>query len=94
MVGGGSLSPDIKDNPVAFQPDMDYYFRVIDKIKTVGRRTDLIPDPVAAHRKALILTRQADKLNPYPKPRGFVYKGRTRDEYDLWKAAQKNPRLW
>jgi hypothetical protein len=64
------------------------------KIKTVGRRTDLAPDPVAAHRKALVLARQADKMNPFPKPRGFIYKARTRLDYDLWKAAQKNPRLW
>lgn len=63
-------------------------------IKTVGRRREGVPDPVAAHRKALALARQLDKVNPYPRPRGFVFKARTRDDYEQWKAAQKNPRLW
>jgi hypothetical protein len=73
---------------------MDYSFCMLVRIKTVGRRTDLVPDAVTAHRQALTLARQTDKLNPFPKPRGFVFKARTRKEYDLWKAAQKNPRLW
>ena len=52
------------------------------------------PDAVASHRKALVLMRQLEKLNPNPKPRGFVFKARTRNDYETWRASQKNPRLW
>ncbi len=41
-----------------------------------------------------ILQEQAELLNPYPRPRGFVYKARTREEYEQWRKSQSNPRLW
>ena len=67
-------------------------------MKTVGtRRTseELTPiSPEEALRRAAILQAQAELLNPYPRPRGFVFKAKTREEYDLWRKAQSNPRLW
>lgn len=67
-------------------------------MKVVGtRRTseDLAPmAPEEALRRAAILQAQADLLNPYPRPRGFVFKAKTREEYEHWRKAQANPRLW
>jgi len=56
---------------------------------------DLTPvSPEEALRRATILQAQVDLLNPYPKPRGFVFKAKTREEYERWRKAQSNPRLW
>lgn len=67
-------------------------------MKVVGtRRTseDLAPiSPAVALRRAVTLQAQADLLNPYPHPRGFVFKAKTREDYARWRLAQKNPRLW
>jgi hypothetical protein len=67
-------------------------------MKVVGTRStseDLAPiSPAEALRRATILQAQADLLNPYPRPRGFVMKFKTREDYDLWRKAQANPRLW
>jgi hypothetical protein len=67
-------------------------------MKIVGRRRNseaLIPTPPAeALARATVLQDQAERLNPYPRPRGFVFKARTWEEYDRWRQAQTNPRLW
>lgn len=67
-------------------------------MKVVGnRRTseDLTPiSPGEALARAAVLQQQADRLNPYPRPRGFVFKAKTREEYERWRKAQSNPRLW
>jgi hypothetical protein len=67
-------------------------------VKVVGKRPtsdDVIPiAPEEALRRAMILQAQADLLNPYPRPRGFVFKAKTREEYERWRKAQDNPRLW
>jgi len=66
-----------------------------EKVKTIGNRHPIGPHNAAAsHRRALILMRQMEKLNPNPKPRGFVFKARTWSDYETWRANQKNPRLW
>jgi hypothetical protein len=67
-------------------------------MKIVGHRRHgedaqpLLPEE-ALHR-ACVLQAQADLLNPYPRPRGFVFKAKTREEYERWRKAQMNPRLW
>lgn len=70
----------------------------ITPMKTVGtRRTsdDLTPiSPEEALRRATVLQAQADLMNPYPRPRGFVFRAKTREEYEGWRKAQSNPRLW
>jgi len=67
-------------------------------MKIVGKRRisgDLSPcSPEEAFRRATILQAQMELLNPYPRPRGFVFKARTREEYAVWRKAQSNPRLW
>ncbi len=67
-------------------------------MKIVGTRCtseDLTPIlPEEALRRATILQAQADLINPYPRPRGFVFKAKTREDYERWRKAQANPRLW
>lgn len=67
-------------------------------MKVVGKRRrsdDCTPiEPEEAFRRATILQRQADLLNPFPRPRGFVFKAKTWEEYERWRKSQSNPRLW
>jgi hypothetical protein len=67
-------------------------------VKIVGKRRtseDCSPiSPAEALARAARLQEQAERLNPYPRPRGFVFKARTRAEYERWRKAQANPRLW
>jgi hypothetical protein len=67
-------------------------------VKIVGKRRtseDLTPvSPAEALRRATILQDQAELLNPHPRPRGFVFKAKTRQDYERWRKAQTNPRLW
>ena len=67
-------------------------------VKIVGKRRtseELTPiSPEEALRRAAFLQAQADSLNPFPKPRGFVFKAKTREDYERWRTAQTNPRLW
>lgn len=66
------------------------------KQKIVGRRSprESITNPVISYWRAERLIREMDMLNPWPRPRGFVFKAKTREEYDRWRAGQRNPRLW
>ncbi len=65
-----------------------------EKVKTIGKRNLAGPvDAAVSHRKALVLMRQLEKLNPHPKPRGFVFKAHSWSDYATWRAGQKNPRL-
>ena len=63
------------------------------KTKTVGHRR--APETVE-ERLALSwrLEKEVNALHPWPKPRGFVFKAKTWEEYARWRAAQENPRLW
>ena len=67
-------------------------------MKVVGKRPTsadvTLITPEEALRRAAVLQAQADLLNPYPRPRGFVFKAKTREEYERWRKAQDNPRLW
>jgi hypothetical protein len=63
------------------------------KTKVVGRRR--APEtPHERHERAWRLEREVELLHPWPRPRGFVFKARTWEEYERWRAAQENPRLW
>jgi len=46
------------------------------------------------HRRGRRLNAQMNRLNPYPAPRGFVYKAPTWEAYEQWRREQHNPRLW
>jgi len=67
-------------------------------MKVVGHRPhseQAVPrSPEEALRRACVLQAQADLLNPYPRPRGFVHKSRTWEDYERWRKEQSNPRLW
>ena len=67
-------------------------------MKIVGQRrltNDREPIlPAEALRRAVVLQAQADLLNPFPRSRGFVFKAKTREDYERWRKAQSNPRLW
>ena len=67
-------------------------------MKIVGHRRrsdDKVPvQPEEALRRATALQAQTELLNPYPRPRGFVFKARSREEYERWRKSQANPRLW
>lgn len=64
-------------------------------IKIVGRRYRSVAASPQEHvRRAWILQRELEQLNPHPRPRGFVFKARSWEEYARWRRAQSNPRLW
>jgi hypothetical protein len=50
--------------------------------------------PEEGLRRAAVLQAQAELLNPYPRPRGFVFKAKTREDYERWRKSRTNPRLW
>ena len=50
--------------------------------------------PKEALERATVLQAQVDLLNPYPRPRGSVFRARTWEDYELWRRSQTNPRLW
>ena len=63
------------------------------KSKTVGKRGSP-RTPAESLRRAQVLQEQANLMNPIPRPRGFVFKARTRADYEQWRRSQANPRLW
>ncbi len=66
-----------------------------DAAKTKGAGSRRPPTtPEDAFGRAQVLQRQLEIIHPYPRPHGFVFKARTREEYDAWSKAQLNPRLW
>ncbi len=66
------------------------------KEKIVGRRRSQssLRDPAKGYWRAEQLIQEMNILNPYPRPRGFVFKAKTREEYESWRSKQRNPRLW
>ena len=66
------------------------------ELRIIGRRLSraATADPVSSYWRAERLIREMDLLNPWPRPRGFVVKAKTREEYARWRAGQRNPRLW
>jgi hypothetical protein len=63
------------------------------KVRVVGNRRPPAT-PEEAFARAQVLQRQLELIHPFPRPRGFVFKAKTRAEYEAWRKAQKNPRLW
>ena len=63
------------------------------KVKVVGKR-NVPATPEEYVRRAWRLQQQANRLNPNPRPRGFVYKAKTWRDYESWRSRQANPRLW
>ncbi len=63
------------------------------RTKTVGSRRKA-STPEEFHARSWRLEREIRLLNPFPRPRGFVFKARTWEDWHRWRAAQENPRLW
>jgi hypothetical protein len=63
------------------------------KTKIVGRLT-MPATPEEALRRAHVLEKELDLLNPFPRPRGFLRKFKTYTDYEAWRKAQPNPRFW
>ena len=63
------------------------------KTKMVGRRV-APATPEEALRRAHVLEKELDLLNPYPRPQGFLRKFKTHEEYETWRKKQPNPRFW
>ena len=63
---------------------------------TIGRRLNehSVGDANIYYRRAERLIQEMDQLNPWPRPRGFVVKAKTWEDYRQWRDAQHNPRLW
>ena len=50
--------------------------------------------PEECYRRAHVLELEVNRINPYSRPRGFIFKARTRAEFEAWRKAQPNPRRW
>jgi hypothetical protein len=59
-----------------------------------GKKSATDAGPQGYYQRARIIQNQANRLNPYPSPRGFVVKFKTWEDYENWRSEQKNPRLW
>jgi len=62
-------------------------------VKVVGNRGSA-KSPEEALRRAGRLIREADRLARHPRPRGFIFKAKTWEDYECWRRSQANPRLW
>ncbi len=60
----------------------------------VRERSPETGGPSAYLQRAETLIAEMDRLNPWPRPRGFVRRFRTHEDYEAWKKQQPNPRLW
>jgi hypothetical protein len=63
-------------------------------MKTVGKRTRIPATPEEAVHRAAKIIAAAFRVSPVKKPRGFVVKFKTLQDYEEWRLNQKNPRLW
>ena len=62
-------------------------------MKIVGKRSRISATPEEAVRRAGKLIAEAFRVSPVKKPRGFVVKFKTRQDYENWRREQTNPRL-
>lgn len=63
-------------------------------MKIVGTRVPPSNSPADYVHRAARLIAAADRLAGSPKPRGYVVKCRSWDDYEKWKSGQTNPRHW
>lgn len=64
------------------------------QIRGVRERSPGFGGPAEYLRRAEKLIAEMDRLNPWPRPRGFVRGFRTHADYEAWKKQQPNPRSW
>jgi hypothetical protein len=63
-------------------------------MKIVGKQSRIPATPEEAVLRAGKIIAEAFRVSPIKKPRGFVVKFKTRQDYENWRLDQKNPRLW
>ena len=63
-------------------------------MKIVGKQSRIPATPEEAVLRAGKIIAEAFRVSPIKKPRGFVVKFKTRQDYENWRLEQKNPRLW
>lgn len=63
-------------------------------MKIVGKQLRIPATPEEAVLRAGKIIAEAFRVSPIKKPRGFVVKFKTRQDYENWRRDQKNPRLW
>jgi hypothetical protein len=63
-------------------------------MKTVGKQSRMPATPEEAVLRAGKIIAEAFRVSPIKKPRGFVVKFKTRQDYENWRRDQMNPRLW
>lgn len=63
-------------------------------MKIVGKQSLIPATPEEAVLRAGKIIAEAFRVSPIKKPRGFVVKFKTRQDYENWRRNQKNPRLW
>jgi hypothetical protein len=63
-------------------------------MKIVGKQLRMPATPEEAVLRAGKIIAEAFRVSPIKKPRGFVVKFKTRQDYENWRRDQKNPRLW
>jgi hypothetical protein len=63
-------------------------------MKIVGKQSRTPATPEEAVLRAGKIIAEAFRVSPIKKPRGFVVKFKTRQDYENWRRNQKNPRLW
>ena len=63
-------------------------------MKIVCKQLRMPATPEEAVLRAGKIIAEAFRVSPIKKPRGFVVKFKTRQDYENWRRDQKNPRLW
>ena len=63
-------------------------------MKIVGKQSRTPATPEEAVLRAGKIIAEAFRVSPIKKPRGFVVKFKTPQDYENWRRDQKNPRLW
>jgi hypothetical protein len=63
-------------------------------MKIVGKKSRLPATPEEAVLRAGKIIAEAFRVVPVKKPRGFVVKFKTPQDYENWRRYQTNPRLW
>ena len=63
-------------------------------MKIVGKQLRIPATPEEPVLRAGKIIAEAFRVSPIKKPRGFVVKFKTRQDYENWCRDQMNPRLW
>ena len=63
-------------------------------MKIVGKQSRIPATPEEAVLRAGKIIAEAFRVSTIKKPKGFIVKFKTGQDYENWRRDQKNPRLW